>query len=840
MTTAWYKKNHIKWVGQGIHLITNEYGICKKEFIPLSIYRSKPDYTIFRDNKNSTVQNQMTLFESKLENAQKLQEEIEQYAQQNFGSRDNTFLVRCLDTNVVSILDIDHPECWNKELLKNHPYYLSVSKNLPKIFVKLKMPPQEKQPFNTRICNGKIEVHTGIWSYSKIDETIINDDKPILEADFDEVIKQLNKESGTEEKFTPLDEKEVQESMSKPIDEEQLQEILNNLDSKRYDDYYYWVRVGMILRVICNETDGFRLWKMFSKKSKKFVESDWEIINRRKFKSFDKNGDLKLGTLLFYLKEDDIKTFLKICKDNYEKKRFHYFSKMLHNFGHYTIAFYCVNYILDGRYKYCEIEKKWFCVNDNNIWCMTDGIPSCLMNEVYIKISQLIDNHILYCLRKIENSDPKKLDESLLEEMDESTTFAIKNMKSVEKQNAGIITYYKKQIIKLNDLTFREKLCKNISNLVKHHLFRTELNTKHHLLAFKDCLYDFKQGRFRPIEINDNISKYIEYNKPTHDPIKRKALQDFIEGYFFDKKDSLYLLKVLSYMLVRTNPLQEFYIFCGNACNGKGRVMSLLQKAMGSQYFITMSSKSITTSPKTPNTPSDWTRTRGACFTLFNEPSTSDNYFQSETIKTISGMDAITERGLYRDTETFIPSCKFGVVCNKPLDVLCIDDAIIRRFRLVWFPYKFVTQDEYDKYNEKERKKNFIKLRRNDIDDFIEEHYEEFILWLIEIYNEYVKNKSFISMSPLHKLYTDKYIEVQNYIVNFMNENCLQSDNKKELFSKVYNRFKDLEKSTGRYTRETMFRDKLERLGYTIKRSTENKLYIYNIQLTQEQDSFFS
>ena len=95
-------------------------------------------------------------------------------------------------------------------------------------------------------------------------------------------------------------------------------------------------------------------------------------------------------------------------------------------------------------------------------------------------------------------------------------------------------------------------------------------------------------------------------------------------------------------------------------------------------------------------------------------------------------------------------------------------------------------------------------------------------------------------MSPLHKLYTDKYIEVQNYIVNFMNENCLQSDNKKELFSKVYNRFKDLEKSTGRYTRETMFRDKLERLGYTIKRSTENKLYIYNIQLTQEQDSFFS
>ena len=87
--------------------------------------------------------------------------------------------------------------------------------------------------------------------------------------------------------------------------------ILNNLKEERYNNYDYWRNIGFILN---NITNGKELYKIFSQKSNKYNEKDfedtWDL-----FKNSNYDGQkLSIATLYDYLKEDNLTKFKQINK----------------------------------------------------------------------------------------------------------------------------------------------------------------------------------------------------------------------------------------------------------------------------------------------------------------------------------------------------------------------------------------------------------------------------------------------------------------------------------------------------------------------------------------------
>ena len=83
-----------------------------------------------------------------------------------------------------------------------------------------------------------------------------------------------------------------------------LNNILNSLPSKYYDDYDYWIKIGMILYQYNTEDNMmFELWDKFSKQSVKYKEND----TTTRWKGFSNlNNKITIGSLIKWAKDENI------------------------------------------------------------------------------------------------------------------------------------------------------------------------------------------------------------------------------------------------------------------------------------------------------------------------------------------------------------------------------------------------------------------------------------------------------------------------------------------------------------------------------------------------------
>lgn len=105
------------------------------------------------------------------------------------------------------------------------------------------------------------------------------------------------------------------DSFSNNLDHLEL--LLNLLAKKRFDEYNYWSKIGMVIKYHFDSDEGFNLFDKFSKTSKKYTNRD---DTKKIWDSFKNESDkqLKYGTLMMYAKEDNYKDFIKLLtnKDN--------------------------------------------------------------------------------------------------------------------------------------------------------------------------------------------------------------------------------------------------------------------------------------------------------------------------------------------------------------------------------------------------------------------------------------------------------------------------------------------------------------------------------------------
>jgi hypothetical protein len=83
-----------------------------------------------------------------------------------------------------------------------------------------------------------------------------------------------------------------------------LDHILSSLPSKYYDDYDYWIKIGMILHQYNTEDNlMFEMWDKFSKQSTKYKEND----TATRWKSFNNlNNKITIGSLIKWAKDENI------------------------------------------------------------------------------------------------------------------------------------------------------------------------------------------------------------------------------------------------------------------------------------------------------------------------------------------------------------------------------------------------------------------------------------------------------------------------------------------------------------------------------------------------------
>lgn len=138
---------------------------------------------------------------------------------------------------------------------------------------------------------------------------------------------------------------------------------------------------------------------------------------------------------------------------------------------------------------------------------------------------------------------------------------------------------------------------------------------------------------------------------------------------------------------------EEILVFAyGQGRNGKGTMFESVARVLG-EYAATVDKKTFQESAAGGGAASpDLFKLQGARFILSSE--TTDATVDEAQIKTMTGGDQITARGLYKDPITFLPQFKINILGNHKPVIRNTDHGIWSRIRLVPFLRIFTDPDK--------------------------------------------------------------------------------------------------------------------------------------------------
>jgi len=235
----------------------------------------------------------------------------------------------------ITAIDIDDPKLeHNKILMEMCNKYCNLIQRTKKgyhyIFKytdKLRNSTNQLKALDIRNDGGLLYVEPSNYTYQNNRYKYEFETLPIEEEEIkpitDEILNLIYKINGIDEK-APLKIKETNKEINKElknikientIDEQTIRKILDHLDIKRFDDYTFWLHLGIILKR-CNI--NVNVYEEYSKKSSKYKENEpfniYQSINASIY-------DINLNTLYFWLKQDNKEKFIELMfKDDEYKK----------------------------------------------------------------------------------------------------------------------------------------------------------------------------------------------------------------------------------------------------------------------------------------------------------------------------------------------------------------------------------------------------------------------------------------------------------------------------------------------------------------------------------------
>ena len=436
---------------------------------------------------------------------------------------------------------------------------------------------------------------------------------------------------------------------------EQIIKLVNILNTDRIDNYNDWIRLGWCLRNI-----DYRLltaWDAFSKKSKKYVEGQCEIMwNKMKI------GGLGVGTLHMWAKSDNPEQYRDIVREDLRDLIFQSRSGTHNDVAQVIFHMYRYDYV-------CTSIKlrNWYEFN-NHRWHACDGGYSLRM--------------------KISN-------EVWREYLAASRDWTQKAMDTGASQDQSLCQEHAKRMaeisLKLKSTTFKDNLMKECTELFYNHNFETTLDSNLNLICFENGVYDLDTLEFREGRPEDYVSlttgiKYIPHipDNPIVQEIKSYFTQVLTKSHIRE-----YVLKLFSTFLHGAIKEQKFYIWTGSGSNSKSLCVEFFEKCFGEyccKFPITLlTQKRVASNAAT----SELARAKGKRFACLQEPS-EDEKLNIGLMKELSGGDKILARAIYKEPVEFKPQFKMLLLCNHLPSVPSDDGGTWRRIRVVEFLSKFV------------------------------------------------------------------------------------------------------------------------------------------------------
>lgn len=214
-----------------------------------------------------------------------------------------------------------------------------------------------------------------------------------------------------------------------------------------------------------------------------------------------------------------------------------------------------------------------------------------------------------------------------------------------------------------------------------------------YLFAFSDgkCI-DLANGcRVREIQKEDFIYTTCGYPYPKKNEKNMALAETFIRSLHEDDEMFTSVLSMLASPLYGGNINDNFYVWTGVACNGKGTLDTIFQSVFGN-YYCSFDTNQLTSYQKDADRPnSALAKARYARVLMCAEPESSekDDTLKVSVIKKLTGTDPITTRYLNKNSFTYIPKFTLFMQTNDIPSLSKKDGGVERRMKIMPFPFVF-------------------------------------------------------------------------------------------------------------------------------------------------------
>ena len=468
------------------------------------------------------------------------------------------------------------------------------------------------------------------------------------------------------------------------------------------------------------------------------------------FNKNDKSQTLTYKSILFWARQDAPAEYMKIKEQTLD----HFIDETIKEPTEFDFAMILFHMFKD-KYTCTSITAKTWYVFNNHCWEQDKGdrLRYSISKEMFALYKNKRDNLTIEATQ-YETNDPKR--EALNDKGRKISAIVTKLKKTSDKNNI-----------------FREA-----HEIFYDKNFIDKMDSNKYLMCFSNGVVDFKNRIFRDGLPQDYITKstkipyIVEPTKldTTFNDIKQ-SVTTFMEQLFPDKSLNEYMWSHLSSVLIGENMNQTFNIYVGSGSNGKSILMDLMAQTLG-EYKGTVPITLVTEKRGCiGGTSSEVMQLKGIRYAVMQEPSKNAKINEGP-MKELTGGDPLQARGLYKESETFIPQFSLAVCTNTLFDITSNDDGTWRRIRLCNFVSKFVDEIVEDT-DELEPVKQFLK------DKTLK---EKLPIWA-PIFASMLVQRAFINQGkvedcPIVLAASSKYRNSQDYIAAFVADRVVKETGK--------------------------------------------------------------
>lgn len=603
----------------------------------------------------------------------------------------------CVDIDSLEVVDTE----WCRDMCNCHPYVLSTTKQLPK-FLFFKEDNKHMAPYNQKYGKEhQVELQgERNWAFVPTNQLVVNAELPLQPFDTDKLL-QTYPASSTVKTPSHVTKVVARSPEGEVVDVEKMEKLLEIVATDgSMNEQKKWTEVAYILLHHFSEEKAFELFRDFSMtvdshtSDGKFKMENWEVggDDYNFFHRLVPNGSKTYRSLIYCAIKIDPEKVQQIFPshspiselyasyeeqgrgEEYLKMKMLY-EKMVNTFCHSTVAYMFAASSQSKNYKYDAIEDTWYITHQNNTWFREKKV--CNLNmDIGRCIKPFLDEDLALCSRDVQTGGEN-------ESVVSSSTSVPPRVKKL-----------KSYIAQLGNNSFRRSVANDTASLLKHNDFGKCLDTNPHVLAFKNGLIDLKaeslETAFRPITPEDMISKTTRYDYDPNVPSNIVAeVVKFVDTLFIESDGELkeYVWDVLCMCVEGFSNDKSFYMCTGEGDNGKSCLQSLLANTFGS-YYYPLRPSTLCQKDSTANETSEMPSTKGCKLMVASETS-SQVTFNAILIKNVTGGDRLVYRQMYRETESWVNNAKLFVFCNSLSNCSQMDNAMIKRIRVIPFKKTF-------------------------------------------------------------------------------------------------------------------------------------------------------